>query len=163
MAGLASAWRWPDGGRRSTIARWTRRRAAPACTFIADLTWRVKSVICSGTDRDRVLNAARRLRGTIFSIRPQFPQEIETQTRQLLTIMKQARNDGFQAKMVRENLYINNRLYVHTRDSSQYRQIPTDASQTPHAASPNAWNHPRLCIQLHNRLPHRRPTYYSRP
>ena len=40
MAGLASAWGWrlPDGGRRSTVARWTRRRAAPAYAPITDLT-----------------------------------------------------------------------------------------------------------------------------
>ena len=48
MAGLASAWaawralrlsgRWPDRGRRSTFGRWTRRRAAPACAPISDLT-----------------------------------------------------------------------------------------------------------------------------
>ena len=30
--------RWPDGGRRSTVARWTRRRAAPAYAPIPDLT-----------------------------------------------------------------------------------------------------------------------------
>ena len=30
--------RWPDGGRRSTVARWTRRHAAPACATIPDLT-----------------------------------------------------------------------------------------------------------------------------
>ena len=30
--------RWPDGGRRSTVARWTRRRAVPAYAPIPDLT-----------------------------------------------------------------------------------------------------------------------------
>ena len=30
--------RWPDGGRRSTVARWTRRRAAPSYAPIPDLT-----------------------------------------------------------------------------------------------------------------------------
>ena len=30
--------RWPDGGRRSTVARWTRRCAAPAYAAIPDLT-----------------------------------------------------------------------------------------------------------------------------
>ena len=58
MTGLASAWamarpspiwrirtwqawrlpgRWSDGGRRSTVARWTRRRTAPAYVLIPDL------------------------------------------------------------------------------------------------------------------------------
>ena len=32
--------RWPDGGRRSTVAKWTRRRAAPAYAPIADLTFK---------------------------------------------------------------------------------------------------------------------------
>ena len=31
--------RWPDGGRGSTVARWMRRRAAPAYAPIPDLTW----------------------------------------------------------------------------------------------------------------------------
>ena len=31
--------RWPDGDRRSTIARWTWRRVAPAYVPIPDLTW----------------------------------------------------------------------------------------------------------------------------
>ena len=31
--------RWPDGGRRSTVARWTRRRAATAYAPIPDLIW----------------------------------------------------------------------------------------------------------------------------
>ena len=31
--------RWPDGGRGSTVARWTRRRAAPAYAPIPDLTY----------------------------------------------------------------------------------------------------------------------------
>ena len=31
--------RWPDVGRRSTVARWTRRRAVPAYAPIPDLTW----------------------------------------------------------------------------------------------------------------------------
>ena len=30
--------RWPDGGRRSTVAKWTRRRAAPSYAPIPDLT-----------------------------------------------------------------------------------------------------------------------------
>ena len=36
--------RWPDGGRRSTVARWTRRRAAPPYAPIPDLTWPDKKV-----------------------------------------------------------------------------------------------------------------------
>ena len=36
MAGPAYAWRWPDGGRRCAVARWTRRRAAPAYALIPD-------------------------------------------------------------------------------------------------------------------------------
>ena len=31
--------RWPDGGRGSTVVRWTRRRAVPAYAPIPDLTW----------------------------------------------------------------------------------------------------------------------------
>ena len=31
--------RWPEGGRRSTVARWTRRRAAPAYALTPDPTW----------------------------------------------------------------------------------------------------------------------------
>ena len=37
MVGLASAWAMADGGRKSTMARWTRRRAAPAYAPVPDL------------------------------------------------------------------------------------------------------------------------------
>ena len=38
MTGLASVGRRPDGGRRSIVARWTRRRAVPAYAPTPDLT-----------------------------------------------------------------------------------------------------------------------------
>ena len=37
--------RWPDGGRRSTVARWTRRRTAPAYAPIPDRRERVSKTI----------------------------------------------------------------------------------------------------------------------
>ena len=40
--------RWPDGGRRSTVARWTRRRAAPAYAPIPtylDRSWIVLELV----------------------------------------------------------------------------------------------------------------------
>ena len=37
MAAWRLPGRWPDGGRRSTVARWTRGRAAPAYAPIPDL------------------------------------------------------------------------------------------------------------------------------
>ena len=37
-AGLALPGRWRDGGRRSTVGRWTLRRVAPAYAIIPDLT-----------------------------------------------------------------------------------------------------------------------------
>ena len=39
--------RWPDGGRGSTVARWTRRRAAPAYALIPDLTFSRRSASLS--------------------------------------------------------------------------------------------------------------------
>ena len=39
MAAWCLPGRWPDGGRRSTVATWTPRRAAPAYAPIHDLTW----------------------------------------------------------------------------------------------------------------------------
>ena len=39
MAAWRLPGRWPDGGRRNTVARWTRRRAAPAYAPIPDLQY----------------------------------------------------------------------------------------------------------------------------
>ena len=42
--------RWPDGGRRSTVAWWTRRRAAPAYAPIPDLTWTITKSVKNQTE-----------------------------------------------------------------------------------------------------------------
>ena len=49
--------RWPDGGRRRTVARWTRRRAAPAYAPIYDLftlTWSLVGLLVDDKRRGRL-------------------------------------------------------------------------------------------------------------
>ena len=60
---------------------------------------------------DRVVKAASRLSKPHFSIHEQLPAEIETQRKQLHSVMRDARNNGDQARM-RRDLH---RLYIDIR------------------------------------------------
>jgi TolA-binding protein len=61
-----------------------------------------------------VMNAVKRLRldhrGP--NVTDQYPQEVNERRRQLIPIMKEARRDGQRANLVRDKLYINNKLYT---------------------------------------------------
>ena len=74
---------------------------------------------------EHVLQNARNLKGKPFGISEQFPAEIERKRKELYPVMKKAKQDGQSAKMVRDKLFINGKLYVpNGRDSStntQYR------------------------------------------
>ena len=52
--------RWPDGGRMNTVARWTRRRAAPAHVPIPDLTCPTAMISTFFTEWYSVRSNARR-------------------------------------------------------------------------------------------------------
>lgn len=63
-------------------------------------------------DRERVRKAASSLRGKPFGISEQFPREIMETRRKLVPIMKKARDDGKEAILKVDKLYIDKRLYT---------------------------------------------------
>lgn len=63
-------------------------------------------------DRERVRKAASNLRGKPFGISEQFPREIMETRRKLVPIMKKARDDGKEAILKVDKLYIDKRLYT---------------------------------------------------
>lgn len=62
-------------------------------------------------DRENVRKSAGNLRGKPFGISQQFPKEIMETRRKLVPIMKAARDNGKEAYMVVDKLYIDKRLY----------------------------------------------------
>ena len=93
------------------LGRWNADRARP---FIAKFF--------SISERERVLKSTTRLGGTHSSIRKQFPREIEEKRKQFYPKLKDARSEGQQARLVKDKLLINNRLYVpkpYERDSDR--------------------------------------------
>jgi len=51
------------------------------------------------------------LRDTNYNVSEQYPQEVKDRRKQLIPIMLQARKEGKAAVLVRDKLYINNKLY----------------------------------------------------
>lgn len=62
-------------------------------------------------DRERVRKSASKLRGTQYGVSQQFPKEIMETRRKLVPIMKQARQEGKDAYINIDKLYINKVLY----------------------------------------------------
>ena len=63
-------------------------------------------------DRERVRKSARELKGTQYGIGEQFPPEILDIRRKLVPIMKKAKEDGHDAYININKLYIDNHLYT---------------------------------------------------
>ena len=63
-------------------------------------------------DRERVLAAAKNLEGTTYSIGQQFPKEIQDRRRRLVPIMKKAKQEGKQAYISVDKLFIDGIQYV---------------------------------------------------
>lgn len=61
-------------------------------------------------DLDLVLKHGYRLKGKFYSINEQFPLEIEKRRKALYPIYKRAKKEGKKAKLVRDQLYVNNVL-----------------------------------------------------
>jgi hypothetical protein len=70
-----------------------------------------------GSHRDAIRAAAVNLRDGRFSIRENFQMEIEERRKQLYPVMKRAKMDGSNARLVRDKLFINGSLY--NADSDQ--------------------------------------------
>ena len=63
-------------------------------------------------DRERVRGVAKNLEGTSYSIGQQFPKEIQDRRRRLVPIMKKAKEEGKQAYISVDKLYIDGIQYV---------------------------------------------------
>ena len=63
------------------------------------------------SDLVKAKQRAYKLKNSPFGINDQFPQAIEDRRRALYPIMKRHRDAGDNVKLVRDRLYINNRLY----------------------------------------------------
>ena len=63
-------------------------------------------------DHERVRGAAKNLEGTSYSIGQQFPKEIQDRRRRLVPIMKKAKEEGKQAFISVDKLYIDGIQYV---------------------------------------------------
>ncbi|XP_060589483.1 uncharacterized protein LOC132744721 [Ruditapes philippinarum] len=62
-------------------------------------------------DRERVRASAKTLSGTHFVVAEQFPREIMETRRKLVPIMKKAHDEGKEAYIKVDKLYINKQLY----------------------------------------------------
>ena len=79
------------------------------------------------SDREMIKNVASTLKGKNFSIREQFPVEIEQRRKPLYPVMRKALEDkNNKVKMVRDKLYINNTLYKPSNSNSQVTNRDTN-------------------------------------
>ena len=62
-------------------------------------------------DRERVRRSAKNLSGTPYGISEQFPKDVVDKRRKLVPIMKKARQEGKEAYIKVDKLFINNQLY----------------------------------------------------
>ena len=70
--------------------------------------------------------AAQKLRGSRVWVNEQFPPEIEEKRKKLYPIMRQAKKDNKQAKLVRETLYIDGEEYIPTSEPANGRKPPCE-------------------------------------
>ena len=93
-------------------------------------------------DLQYVLESAKYLKGRPFGINQQFPAEIENRRRELYPIMKEAKNKGETAKMVRDKLFINNKEYIPEKrppqdiQNSGFRGAPSTTPTEPRQRLP---------------------------
>ena len=62
-------------------------------------------------DKERILSKAYKLAGTGLGISEDFPQEIVEIRKGLIKVLKDAKKEGREAKLVYDNLYIDDRRY----------------------------------------------------
>ena len=63
-------------------------------------------------NKEFILSNARILAGTVFGISQDFPQEIVEIRRGLVKVLKEAKEEGSDAKLVYDKLYINGQRYI---------------------------------------------------
>lgn len=59
-----------------------------------------------------ILSKARILAGTVLRISQDFPREIVEIQRGLVKVLKEAKNEGPNAKLVNDKLYVNGQRYI---------------------------------------------------
>jgi len=62
-------------------------------------------------DKERILSSARTLAGTNCGISQDFPREIVEIRKSLIRVMKEAKKEGQDTRLVYDKLYINGRRY----------------------------------------------------
>ena len=63
-------------------------------------------------ERELVKNRGFMLRDTSYGIQEQLPPDMNQRRKQLLPIMHRLQNEGNRAKLVRDKLFVNGKLYV---------------------------------------------------
>lgn len=109
-------------------------------------------------DLEYVLSIAYRLKGKPYGIREQFPPEIEQRRKPLYPVMRKAKQQYRQAKLVRDRLYIDNELYVPdetvgdgtTRYGDRVVGSPTNQHTTPKEVSPTVTPPSKRQCQRHS-------------
>ena len=82
-------------------------------------------------DREVIKNAAPSLKGTRFSIREHFPSEIEERRKDLYPVMRKAlENDANKVKLVKDKLFINNRLYEPSKNDKNSKFADKQVDQS---------------------------------
>lgn len=89
---------------------------------------------------EAVLRNTNKLKGKSFGVNEQFPEEIETRRKKLYPVLKKARHEGKQVKLVRDKLFINGKQYQSTEEeqniASEYRETLLKNNQKQSGASP---------------------------
>ncbi|CAG2245019.1 unnamed protein product [Mytilus edulis] len=95
------------------------------------------------SDLQYVLENAYRLHNTRYGIKQQFPKEIEDRRKKLYPIMKEAKYNRRNVKLVRDRLYIDNELYeihddIDTFDRQGHLEERNDATPGNEHSTPNS-------------------------
>jgi hypothetical protein len=77
-------------------------------------------------DLQHVLDSTYKLRNRPFGIKQQFPREIENRRKQLYSIQRSAKREGKRVTLVRDRLYINNELYIVSKEN-ELNEMQEDA------------------------------------
>jgi hypothetical protein len=74
-------------------------------------------------DRNLVKNRGHMLRNTPYGIQEQLPPDMNERRKQLLPVMHRFRNQGNRAKLVRDKLIVNGKLYVPDDDDDDFGEV----------------------------------------
>jgi hypothetical protein len=69
------------------------------------------------------------LRNTPYGIQEQFPPDMNNRRKQLLPVMHWLRREGNRAKLVRDKLIVNGKLYEPSDDECDFVNMPTQGDK----------------------------------